>query len=61
VKIAIFHNLPSGSAKRALYSFVKYLKNAGNQVDVHVPSTADENYLPVKDIIDGESFDVLPT
>jgi glycosyltransferase involved in cell wall biosynthesis len=53
VKIAIFHNLPSGGAKRALYSFVKYLKNAGNQVDVHVPSTANENYLPLKDIVDG--------
>ena len=53
VRIAIFHNLPSGGAKRALYNFVKYLKGAGNQIDVHVPSTADENYLPLKDIVDG--------
>jgi glycosyltransferase involved in cell wall biosynthesis len=58
VKIAVFHNLPSGGAKRALYGFVKYLKNVGNQIDVHVPSTANENYLPLKDIVDG--FHVYP-
>lgn len=58
MKIAIFHNLPSGGAKRALYTFVKYLKNAGHQVDVHVPSTADENYLPLKGLVDG--FHVYP-
>ena len=58
MRIAVFHNLPSGGAKRALYSFVKYLKNVGNQVDVHVPSTADENYLPLKGIVDG--FHVYP-
>ena len=58
MRIAVFHNLPSGGAKRALYSFVKYLKNVGNQVDVHVPSTADENYLPLQGIADG--FHVYP-
>lgn len=52
MKIAVFHNLPSGGAKRGLYSFVKHLKDVGNQVDVHVPSTADENYLPLKGIVD---------
>ena len=58
MRIAVFHNLPSGGAKRALYSFVKCLKNVGNQVDIHVPSTADENYLPLKGIVDG--FHVYP-
>jgi glycosyltransferase involved in cell wall biosynthesis len=58
VKIAVFHNLPSGGAKRALYNTVKYLKSVGNQVDVYVPSTANENYLPLKDIVDG--FYVYP-
>jgi hypothetical protein len=53
VRIAVFHNLPSGGAKRALYSFVKCLKNVGNQVDIHVPSTADERYLPLKDFASG--------
>lgn len=58
MKIAIFHNVLSGGAKRALYSFVKYLKDLGNQVDVHVPSTADENYLTLKGIVD--RFHVYP-
>jgi glycosyltransferase involved in cell wall biosynthesis len=52
MKIAVFHNLYFSGAKRALYSFVKYLKSVGHQVDVHVPSTADENYLPLKGIVD---------
>jgi glycosyltransferase involved in cell wall biosynthesis len=58
VKIAVFHNLPSGGAKRALYNFVKYLKSVDHQVDVHVPSTADENYLPLEGLVDG--FHVYP-
>jgi glycosyltransferase involved in cell wall biosynthesis len=58
MRIAVFHNLPSGGAKRSLYNFVKYLKSIGNQIDVHIPSTANENYLPLKDIVDG--FHVYP-
>lgn len=58
MKIAVFHNLPSGGAKRALYGLVKYLKSVGHQVDVHVPSTAEENYLPLKGIVD--AFHVYP-
>lgn len=49
MKIAVFHNLPSGGAKRTLYSFVKYLAKSGHLVDVFVPSTANENFLPLKD------------
>jgi len=50
MKIAVFHNLPSGGAKGALYNFVKYLTNSGHLVDVFVPSTADENFLPLKEV-----------
>ena len=50
MKIAVFHNLPSGGAKRALYGLVKYLIKAGCRVDVFVPSTADETFLPLKDV-----------
>jgi glycosyltransferase involved in cell wall biosynthesis len=49
MKIAIFHNLYSGGAKRALYDNVSYLVKS-HQVDVFVPSTANETYLPLKDI-----------
>lgn len=51
MKIAVFHNLPSGGAKRALYGFVKYLTKLGHLIDVFVPSTADENFLPLKEIV----------
>ena len=50
MKIAVFHNLPSGGAKRALYDHVKYLINSGHKVDVFVPSTANEDYLPLENI-----------
>ncbi|WP_200956739.1 hypothetical protein [Thermococcus barophilus] len=50
MKIAVFHNLPSGGAKRALYGFVRYLVSTGNSVDVFIPSTANEEFLPLKDI-----------
>lgn len=50
LKIAVFHNLPSGGAKRALYGYVEYLTRIGNQVEVFVPSTANENFLPLKDV-----------
>ncbi|WP_048191100.1 glycosyltransferase family 1 protein [Methanobacterium sp. SMA-27] len=50
MKIAVFHNLPSGGAKRALYGNVKFLAKE-HEVDVVVPSTANEEYLPLKDIV----------
>ncbi len=50
MNIAVFHNLPSGGAKRALYNYVKYLSDLNHTVDVFVPSTANEDYLPLKDV-----------
>jgi glycosyltransferase involved in cell wall biosynthesis len=50
MKIAVFHNLPSGGAKRALFGNVTFLSKK-HEVDVFVPSTANENYLPLKDIV----------
>lgn len=47
MRIAVFHNLPSGGAKRALYGLVKYLSRMGNEIDVFIPSTANENFLPL--------------
>lgn len=52
MKIAVFHNLPSGGAKRALYGFVKYLTETGHTVNVFIPSTANENFLPLRDFAD---------
>ena len=50
MNIAVFHNLPSGGAKRALYGYVEYLIKNHHQVDVFVPSTANEDFLPLRDI-----------
>src|SRR5438552_1031414 len=52
MRVAVFHNLPSGGAKRALYGFVKYLTGFGHSVDVHLPDTADEEYLPLAPVAD---------
>lgn len=49
MKIAVFHNLPSGGAKRALYNNVEFLSR-DHLVDVYVPSIADEDYLSLKDL-----------
>jgi glycosyltransferase involved in cell wall biosynthesis len=58
MKIAVFHNLPSGGAKRALCNYVKYLTRSGHLVDVHVPSTANEEYQSLRD--DVHSLRVYP-
>jgi glycosyltransferase involved in cell wall biosynthesis len=58
MKIAVFHNLPSGGAKRALYNNVNYLVK-DHDVDVFVPSTANEDYLPLNGIVnDLKTFEV---
>lgn len=62
MKIAVFHNLPCGGAKRALYNLVKYLGKAGNVVDAFIPSTADENFLPLNEVVNGcRTFSVQRT
>lgn len=58
MKIAVFHNLPSGGAKRALYGNVNYLSKY-HDVDVFIPSTANEDYLPLNGIVnDLKTFEV---
>ncbi len=50
LKIAVFHNLPSGGAKRSLHMYINYLTSRGHIVDVFIPSTANEDYLPLRGI-----------
>ena len=47
LKIAVWHNLRSGGAKRALYEQVKGLTLRGHHIEVWSPSTADLSYLPM--------------
>lgn len=51
MKIAIWHNLPSGGGKRALYYHVKGLLQRGHHVESWCLSTADSSYLPLKEIV----------
>ncbi|MFX0203967.1 MAG: glycosyltransferase family 1 protein, partial [Candidatus Hodarchaeota archaeon] len=51
MKIAVWHNLPSGGGKRALYYHVRGLVERGHTVEAWYPSTADQDYLPLSDLI----------
>jgi glycosyltransferase involved in cell wall biosynthesis len=50
LRIAVFHDLPSGGAKRSLRQQVSQLVARGHTVDVFVPSTADESFLPLGEV-----------
>ncbi len=51
MKIAVWHNLPSGGGKRALYDHVRGLIERGHTVESWCPSTADQTYLPLSELI----------
>lgn len=51
MKIAVWHNLPSGGGKRALHDHVKGLVARGHTVEAWCPPTADTRYLPLSEII----------
>ena len=52
-RIAAFHNLGSGGAKRALHGLLRYLTDSGHSVEVFVPSTANEVFLPLHAVTHG--------
>src|SRR3954447_3246418 len=51
MRIAIWHNLPSGGGKRALYQHVKGLLERGHEVEAWCPPSADRDFLPLADLI----------
>src|SRR5216684_1667876 len=51
MKIAVWHNLPSGGGKRALYDQVRALIARGHTVETWCPDTADREYLPLRNLI----------
>ena len=51
MKIAVWHNLPSGGGKRALYYHVRGLVEKGHSLEAWCPSTSNRTYLPLSDII----------
>jgi glycosyltransferase involved in cell wall biosynthesis len=51
LKIAVWHNLPSGGGKRALNHLVSGLLARGHSVESWCPPTADLSYLPMGQLI----------
>ena len=51
MRIAVWHNLPSGGGKRALYEHVRGLVQRGHYVEAWCPPTASQTYLPLSPMI----------
>jgi glycosyltransferase involved in cell wall biosynthesis len=51
MRIAVWHNLPSGGGKRALYYHVRGLVEKGHLVEAWCPSTSNRTYLPLSNLI----------
>src|SRR5882672_6934557 len=49
MKIAVWHNLPSGGGKRALYYHVRGLVERGHTIESRTLDTADQTYLPLSE------------
>lgn len=49
LKIAVWHNLPSGGGKRALYYHVRGLSERGHELACWSLDTADHSYLPLSE------------
>lgn len=57
MRIAIYHNLPSGGAKRSLYEAVSRLSSR-HSFDVYTLSTADHNFGDLRPFV--EQFNIYP-
>ena len=49
MKIAVWHNLPSGGGKRALYYHVRGLVERGHELACWSLDTAGQSYLPLSE------------
>lgn len=52
LRIAVWHNLPSGGGKRALFHHVKGFIERGHYVEAWCPPSADQTYLPLSELCD---------
>lgn len=50
LRIAVYHDLPSGGAKRTVHAQVRELVRRGHQVECFVTSTAEEDFLPLAEV-----------
>jgi glycosyltransferase involved in cell wall biosynthesis len=51
MKIALFHNLPSGGAKRVAYEHARRLNALGHTLDLYTFETIDERFLPLQECV----------
>jgi glycosyltransferase involved in cell wall biosynthesis len=51
MKIAVWHNLPSGGGKRALHQHVQGLTQRGHEIELWCPPSADRSYLPLSGLV----------
>lgn len=51
MRIAVWHNLPSGGGKRALYDQVAGLLGLGHDVESWCPPSVDQEFLPLGNLI----------
>jgi glycosyltransferase involved in cell wall biosynthesis len=51
MRIAVWHNLPSGGGKRALYDHVRGLVSREHEIEAWCPPTADRSYLPLSEVV----------
>ncbi len=51
LRIAVWHNLPSGGGKRQLYYHIKGLIERGHYIEVWCPESADNDFLPLRNLV----------
>ena len=51
MRVAVWHNLPSGGGKRLLFDHLRGLVGRGHKVEAWCPQTADPNYLPLGELV----------
>jgi glycosyltransferase involved in cell wall biosynthesis len=60
LRIALFHNLPSGGAKRAIFEWVRLLAQC-HKIDVYTLSGADHNYCDIRPLVNAHYiWDFVP-
>lgn len=51
MRIAVWHNLPSGGGKRALYNHIRALKERGHYLEAWTSDLSAKDYLPLTDLV----------
>ena len=60
MRIALFHNLPSGGAKRAIFEWTRRLAKV-HSIDVFTLSSANHDFCDIRPLVDNHyTFDIKP-